>query len=59
MSNRTNPLRPREFYGHRITRKQLLDIQRTVELMSNLSRHELAHTICEHLGWRALPLLHK
>ena len=53
MSNRTNPLRPREFYGHRITRKQLLDIQRTVELMSNLSRHELAHTICEHLGWRA------
>ncbi len=24
-----------------------------VELMSGLSRHELAHTIFEHLGWRA------
>jgi hypothetical protein len=37
--------------GRRFTRKQLKQVKETIELFSNLSRQELALTICEHLNW--------
>jgi len=40
------------FSGRRFTRKQLAEIQETVRLFSNLSRSELAFTVCEHLDWK-------
>ena len=40
------------FYGQRLTRRQIGDIQETVGLLPQLSRTELGHTICEHLGWQ-------
>ncbi len=49
----TVELPPRVFFGRRLTRRQLSDVRRTTELMQGLSRHELAHTVCEYLGWRA------
>jgi len=39
------------FSGRRFTRKQLAQVQETVERFSNLSRKELARTLCEHLSW--------
>ena len=39
------------FSGRRFTRKQLMQVQETVELFPHLSRKELARTICEHLSW--------
>jgi hypothetical protein len=39
------------FCGRRFTRKQLEEIQNTVQLFKNLSRKELAKTLCEHLNW--------
>ncbi len=38
--------------GRRFTRKQLTRVQETVQTFNNLSRQELALTICEHLDWR-------
>jgi len=40
------------FSGRRFTRKQLAQVQETVERFPNLSRTELAHTLCEHLNWK-------
>ena len=40
------------FSGRRFTRKQLAHVQQTVEQFPNLSRSELAHTLCEHLRWK-------
>jgi len=40
------------FSGRRFTRKQLEQVQETVEIFKNLSRKELALTICEHLDWK-------
>ena len=40
------------FCGRRFTRRQLVGVQETVETFSNLSRSELALTVCEHLDWR-------
>ena len=40
------------FSGRRFTRKQLCEVQQTVETFKNLSRNELAHTLCEHLDWK-------
>ena len=40
------------FSGRRFTRRQLAGVQKTVETFSNLSRSELALTVCEHLDWR-------
>jgi hypothetical protein len=37
--------------GREVSRQQLDEIQETVGLFKNLSRTELAATICEHLGW--------
>jgi hypothetical protein len=39
------------FSGRRFTRKQLEEIQNTVRIFKNLSRKELAQTLCEHLDW--------
>src|SRR5437867_989412 len=38
--------------GRRFTRKQLAQVHETVEQYPNLSRAELAHTLCEHLNWK-------
>ena len=40
------------FSGRRFTRKQLKRVQETVQTFSNLSRQELALTVCEHLEWK-------
>jgi len=40
------------FSGRRFTRKQLAQVQETVERFGKLSRNELAHTVCEHLNWK-------
>ena len=40
------------FSGRRFTRKQLARVQETVEQFPNLSRTELARTLCEHLNWK-------
>ncbi len=39
------------FSGRRFTRKQLARVQETVARFKNLSRKELARTLCEHLSW--------
>jgi len=38
--------------GRRFTRKQLEQVQETVRMFKNLSRKELALTLCEHLNWK-------
>jgi len=40
------------FSGRQFTRKQLTQVQETVLTFSNLSRMELARTVCEHLSWK-------
>ena len=40
------------FSGRRFTRRQLAQVQETVERFAKLSRTELAHTVCEHLNWK-------
>ena len=40
------------FSGRRFTRKQLEQVQETVQTFKNLSRKELALTVCEHLNWK-------
>lgn len=42
-----------KFSGRKFTRKQLLQVKETVESFQNLSRKELALTICEHFDWKA------
>ncbi len=51
MDQRITNLKSTTFSGRRVTRRQIADIQETVELFPNDSRNELAKTICEHLGW--------
>lgn len=40
------------FCGREFTRDELLLIQDVVQMCDGLSRMELAHTVCELLGWR-------
>jgi hypothetical protein len=40
------------FSGRRFTRKQLAQVQETVKQFPQLSRTELARTLCEHLNWK-------
>ena len=40
------------FSGRRFTRKQLAQVQETVEQFPKLTRTELARTVCEHLSWK-------
>ncbi len=39
------------FSGRRFTRKQLALVRKVVAMFGNLSRKELAQTLCEHLKW--------
>ena len=41
------------FFGKRLTRRQIADVQEMVQACSGLSRTELAKTVCEHLRWKA------
>ena len=41
------------FGGRRFTRKQLRQIRETVSTFRNLSRKELAQTVCEHFSWQS------
>lgn len=47
-----NTLPRTTFSGRRFTRKQLTQVQETVETFKNLTRNELALTVCEHLNWK-------
>jgi hypothetical protein len=38
--------------GRKFTRRQLQKVQETVMMFPNLSRKELALTVCEHLNWK-------
>jgi hypothetical protein len=40
------------FSGRRFTRRQLSFVQQSVERFPNLSRKEVAQTLCEHLRWK-------
>ena len=51
MDQKIENLSSTAFCGRRFTRQQIADIQLTVNRFSNLSRSELAFTICEHLNW--------
>ena len=51
MDPRIETLKSTTFFGKRLTRRQIVDIRETVERFPALSRRELGHTICEHLGW--------
>ena len=39
------------FGGRKFRVQQIIDIQKTVSILPDLSRSELAHTICEHVNW--------
>lgn len=45
-------LKKTTFSGRRFTRRQIAQIRETVVNFPNLSRHELALTLCEHLNWK-------
>ena len=49
--NDINTLPKTTFSGRRFTKKQLEQVQETVQRFKNLSRKELALTLCEHLNW--------
>ena len=49
--NNISTLPKTTFSGRRFTRKQLEQVQETVRTFKNLSRKELAFTVCEHLKW--------
>ena len=51
MDPRIENLKSTTFLGQRLSRGQIADIQDAVERFPALSRRELGHTICEHLGW--------
>ena len=51
MDQRIVDLKSTTFSGRCLTRRQIADIQETVEFLPNDSRNELAKTICEHLNW--------
>jgi len=50
--NDINTLPSTTISGRRFTRKQLEQVQETVQVFKNLSRRELALTLCEHLDWK-------
>ncbi len=43
--------KPRTLSGRYFSKKEILYVQQTAKLFPNLSRTELAETICEHLTW--------
>ncbi len=40
--------------GRQIKSEELEQIRETVDTFQNLSQSELAHTVCEHLGWHTV-----
>lgn len=40
------------FSGRRFTRRQIAKVVDTIQMFPNLSRTELAFTVCEHLAWK-------
>ena len=53
MDEAIRTLKSTTFFGRRLTRRQIAEVQKTVRDFPALSRRELGHTICEHLGWHA------
>ncbi|MCP4826246.1 MAG: hypothetical protein GY892_19355, partial [Shimia sp.] len=51
MNNAIDSLASTTFAGKRFNRKQLVEIQQTVNSCRHLSLRELGHTLCEHLNW--------
>ena len=45
-------LKSTTFFGRRLNRRQIADIQQVVRDCPGLSRNELGRTVCEHLAWR-------
>ena len=45
-------LKSTTFFGERLTRRRIADIQETVGRFPKLSRTELGHTLCVHCGWQ-------
>ena len=45
-------LKSTTFCGKRLTRRQIAAVQESVGRFPCLSRSDLGHTICEHLGWK-------
>ena len=50
--NSIETLHKTTFSGRKFTRRQLEQVQETVALLMNLSRKELAETLCEHFHWK-------
>ena len=50
MDEAIRKLKSTTFFGRRLTRRQIADVQHTVRDFPKLSRYELGHTICEHLN---------
>ena len=46
MDPRIKSLKSTTFFGKRLIRKQIADIQETIGSFPQLIRHELGHTIC-------------
>ncbi len=51
MDFRIENLKSTTLGGTRLTRRWMVDLQKTVARFSALSRHELASTLRSHLGW--------
>ncbi len=51
MDPRITALQSTTFCGRRLTRRQIAEVQETVEMLPNESRKELCRIICEHLNW--------
>jgi hypothetical protein len=51
MDPRIENLEATTFFGKRLTRRQIVLMQETVELFPNDSRRELARTLCENFDW--------
>ena len=51
MDPRIAALQSTTFSGRRLTRRQIAEVQETVEQLANESRNELCKIFCEHLDW--------
>ena len=52
MDESIQDLKSTTFFGRRLTRRKIAEVQKIVRDFPALSRRELGHTICEHPGWR-------
>jgi hypothetical protein len=51
MNEPVDSLASTTFAGKRFSRRQLVQLQQTVNDCQHLSLRELGHTLCEHLNW--------